>query len=251
MSLRDKVVIVTGASRGIGLAATRLLAAEGAKVFGVARTPPEPSDVVDGVSFLQADVRDRAQVEKAVSAALDEAGRIDTLVNNAGIEIVKPLGETTDEEYDDMLDTNLKGAFFFVTAVLPTMQRQRAGHLIFVNSVSGVRGFAEDAVYTASKFGLTGLADALDEELRAQGIRVTGIHPGATDTSLAYESWSPPDDPQRPYFLQAEDVAEAIVYAASQPRRVVIKQLIIMPLMEPPHSPNLSVEVMQSLLKDK
>lgn len=250
MRLRDRVVILTGASRGIGLAATQMLAAEGAKVFGVARTAPNPSDVVDSVSNLRADVRDREQVDHAVSTVLDEAGRIDILVNNAGIEIAKPLTETTDRDYQEMLDTNLKGAFLFVTAVLPTMQLQRAGHLIFVNSMSGVRGFADDAVYTASKFGLTGFADALDEELRADGIRVTGIHPGATDTSLAYEWWSPPDDPQRPFFLKAEDVAEVIVYVASQPSRVVVKQIVLMPMIEPPHSQNLSVEVMQSLLKD-
>jgi NAD(P)-dependent dehydrogenase (short-subunit alcohol dehydrogenase family) len=246
MSLQDRVMIVTGASRGIGLATAQMLAAAGAHVFGVARTTP--AVVVPGVTFMQADVRQRADVERVVKAVLDETGRIDTLVNNAGIEVVKPLSETTDTEYDQMLDTNLKGPYFFSKAVLPVMQRQHAGHLIFVNSVSGVRGFAEDAVYCASKHGLTGLADALGEELRKHGIRVTSIHPGATDTPLAFDSWSPPDDPRRPYFLKAEDVAEAVVYAASQPPHVVIKQIVIQPLIEPSYSEFLPLDIVNGLL---
>lgn len=250
MSLHDKVVIVTGASKGIGLVTARMMAAKRARVFGVARTLPESSTMPGDATFLQADVRNREQVEEVINDVLAQTGRIDILVNNAGYEVVKPTVEVSDEEYEQVLDTNLKGAFFFVRAVLPTMQEQRAGQLIFVNSVSGVRGFTEDAVYCAAKHGLTGLADALDEELRAQGIRIMSIHPGAVDTSFAYDSWSPPDDPLRAYFLKAEDVAEAIVYAASQPAHVVIKQLIIQPVIELPHSEFLSLEVMKSLMKD-
>jgi 3-oxoacyl-[acyl-carrier protein] reductase len=247
MSLVDKTVILTGVSRGIGLAAANALTDAGARVFGVARTAPDSSELASDVTILRADVRDRKQVDQVVSTVLKDSGRIDILINNAGIEIVKPLVDTTDEDYDQMLDVNLKGAFYFITAVLPTMQQQRTGHLIFVNSVSGIRGFTDDAVYCASKHGLTGFADALDEELRVKGIRVTTIHPGATDTTLAYKSWSPPDDPQRPHFLAARDVAEAIVYAASQPPHVVVRQMIIQPMIEPPHSPFLPLDIIEEL----
>ena len=247
MNLSDKVVIVTGASRGIGLAAAQKLADLEARVYGVARTMPAKSEIPDGISMLRCDVRERTQVEQVVHTVLDETDRIDILVSNAGFELVKPLVEMTDEEYEKVLNTNLKGAFLFVRAILPTMQRQRAGQLIFINSVSGVRGFAEDAVYCASKFGLTGLADALDEELRAQGVRITSIHPGATDTTFAYDSWSPPDDPRRSFFLKAEDVSEAIVYAASQPAHVVVKQIVIQPVIELPHSDFLPLDVVKSL----
>jgi 3-oxoacyl-[acyl-carrier protein] reductase len=251
MSLYNKIVIVTGASRGIGLAITQKMAIEGARVYGVARTEPQQSQLPAGASMLLADIRDSAQVEQVVQTVLEDARRIDILVNNAGIEIVKPLIDTSDEEYDQVLDTNLKGSFIFTKAALPTMVQQRAGHLIFVNSISGIRGFAGDSVYCASKYGLTGLVDALDEELRPKGIRVTGVHPGATATGLALNSWAPANDPRRPFFLKPEDVAEAVIYAASQPARVVIKQVIIQPMIEPPHSEFLSVDLVQELLKDR
>ncbi len=248
MSLAGKVIILTGASRGIGLEAARALSAEGARVYGVARTAVDPSKLADGIIMFRADVRDRSQVTEVVRTVLEDAGRIDVLINNAGVEVVKPLADIDDEEYDQVLDTNLRGAFLFTSAVIPSMQRQQAGHIVFVNSVSGIRGFADDAIYCASKHALTGLADALDEELRPRGIRITSIHPGATDTTLALNSWAPADDPRRPYFLKAEDVAAAIVYAVSQPPRVVVKQIVIQPLIEPPHSEFLPLEVVQALL---
>jgi NAD(P)-dependent dehydrogenase (short-subunit alcohol dehydrogenase family) len=243
MSLHRKAAIVTGASRGIGLETARQMAKAGARVYGVARSIPDP--MPDNVAMLTADMRIRSQVDNVIQRVLNEAGHVDILVSNAGVEIVKPFEQVTNEEYDVMLDTNLKGAFHLIQAALPAMRRQKSGHIIIVNSVAGIRGFAEDAVYCASKYGLTGLADALDEELRGQGIRVTGIHPGATNTPLAYDSWAPPDDPRRPYFLQPDDVAEAVVYAASQPARVVIRQIIVQPMIEPPYSDFLPVEIIQ------
>ncbi len=243
MSLRRKTAIITGASRGIGLETARQMAQAGARVYGVARSTPDPAP--DGVTMLAADVRIRSQVDDVIQRVLEEAGNIDILVSNAGVEIVKPFEQVTAEEYDVMLDTNLKGTFHLIQAALPAMQGRKSGHIIIVNSVAGIRGFTEDAVYCASKYGLTGLADALDEELRGQGIRVTSIHPGATNTPLAYDSWSPPDDPRRPYFLQPEDVAEAVVYAASQPQRVAVRQIVLQPTIEPPYSDFLPVETVQ------
>lgn len=250
MSLNRKVAIVTGASRGIGLAVVKKLAAVGVLTYGIARNKPEQAQQPEEIKFLRADVGDRDQVEKVVHEVLQQSGRIDILVNNAGVELVKPLAEISDPEYDLTMNTNLKGSFIFTTAVLPAMIKQKAGHLIFVNSVSGIRGFTEGAVYSASKYGLTGLVDALNEELRSKGIRVSGIHPGATDTELALNTWSPADDPRRPFFLKPEDVADAVVYVASQPTRVVIKQMIIQPMIEPPYSDFLPVELMQALIKE-
>ncbi len=247
MTLSDKVFIITGASRGIGLATAQLLAESGARVYGVSRQTSKPSKLRSGITLLRADVRIRSEVNQAVKTVIDESGHVDVLINNAGVECVKSLGETTDQEYDEMLDTNLKGAFYFTTAVLPGMRRKKSGHLVFINSISGIRGFTDDAVYCASKHGLTGLADALDEELRPQGIRVTSIHPGAVGTSFALETWAPVDDPQRPFFLRAEDIASAIIYAVSQPSRVVVKQIIIQPIIELPYSGFLPVDLIKEL----
>jgi NAD(P)-dependent dehydrogenase (short-subunit alcohol dehydrogenase family) len=248
MGLQRKAAIITGASRGIGLETARQMAQAGARVFGVARSLPDP--VPDDVTMLTADVRIRSQVDDVIWRVLEEAGRVDILVSNAGVEIVKPFEEITGEEYDVMLDTNLKGTFHLIQTALPAMRHQKSGHIIIVNSVAGIRGFTEDAVYCASKYGLTGLADALDEELRGQGIRVTSIHPGATNTPLAYDSWAPPDDPRRPYFLQPEDVAEAIVYAASQPTRVVVRQIVVQPMIEPPYSDFLPVAIVEEFIPE-
>ena len=140
-----------------------------------------------------------------------------------------------------MVDTNLRGVFNFTRAVIPAMKVRRRGQILSVASVAGIRGFAEDAVYTASKYGVVGFSDALDEELRTTGIRVGCICPGAVATDLA-APWLPTDDPRRPYVLQPEDVAGALWYAASQPGHVAVGLVILRPLIEPPHSPMLSAE---------
>jgi 3-oxoacyl-[acyl-carrier protein] reductase len=240
--LTDKVAIITGASRGIGLALAHALSQEGAKVYGIARSTP-PRQANDSFVTISADVRKTDEIENAIAMVIEQAGTIDILVNNAGLEYFKPFGETSAEEYDRLLDTNLRGAFLITKAVLPTMLAKRSGHLVFINSVSGTRGFAQDAVYCASKFGLAGLAEALDEELRAQGVRVTSIFPGATDTQLSLDSWAPANDPHRAFFLKPEDVAEAVVFAIKQPAHVAISQIVMRPFIETIYSDFLSPEL--------
>ena len=193
MPINDKVVIVTGASRGIGLAIAQTLFAAGAKVFGVARTMPLATPAPGGVRFIQADIRLAAQVDRVVASILGETGKVDILVNNAGLEHFLGLEDTDEGKYNETLDTNLRGAYLFTRAVLPSFQARRTGHVLFINSVSGLRGFAQDSVYCASKWGLAGFADSLEEELRPHGVRVTSIFPGATDTDLPASSWAAPD----------------------------------------------------------
>jgi NADP-dependent 3-hydroxy acid dehydrogenase YdfG len=249
MSVKDRIHIVTGASKGIGRATALALAREGGRVVGVARTGSLLDTLVAGATDLPgqivaapADITQRDEVEQVVRQTVERFGRIDVLVNNAGVELPKPLETFTDDDYASMMDTNLKAVFYFARAVIPLMKEQRSGLIINIASTAGHRGFGGDSVYCATKFGVVGLTDALDEELREFGIRVTCISPGATNTELAKETWSPPDDPYRRHYLQPEDVAGAILYVSSQPPHVSIRRLDLLPLIEPPYSAVLPID---------
>lgn len=245
----DSVIIVTGASKGIGRATALAFARAGAHALAVARSvnllerlEEEAAGLPGEIVAMPADVTQREQVEAVVKTAVTQYGCVDVLVNNAGIERVKPLDDVTDADYAATIDTNLKGVFLFTRAVVSTMKDQRSGLIINVASTAGVRGFANDAIYCASKFGVVGFTDALDEELREFGIRVTCVSPGAVNTELAKDTWSPPDDPYRPHFLQPEDLAAMMLFIASQPPRVTIPHVHMRPLVEPPYSSVLPLE---------
>ena len=243
----DLVVIVTGASRGVGRATALRLARSGAQVVAVARDERRLLSLRDelteagggAIDAMAGDVRSGETASRAVAQAIERFGRLDAVVNNAGIERTRPLDEVSDDDYDAMVDTNLRGPFNLIRAALPHMKERHSGTLITIASVAAIRGFVDDAVYTASKFGVLGLNDALEEELRPFGIRVCVICPGAINTDLAIDTWSPPDDPYRPHFLQPEDVADAVAWVLSQPARVVIGRIVLRPLVEPPYGATL------------
>jgi 3-oxoacyl-[acyl-carrier protein] reductase len=248
--LAGRVAVVTGASRGVGRATAIRLAAEGATVVGIARGADglasllgEADGLPGSIETTAVDIRSAGAVERAFAGLEQRLGRIDILVNNAGVERVKPLDAVTDEDYEATLDTNLRGAFHCIRAALPLMKARRSGHIVSVSSAAGIRGFGEDAVYCASKFGVVGLMDALDEELRPFGIRVTTICPGAIDTSLV--TWAEPG--YREHFLQPADVAEAIAYAVGQPAHVTVGLVVVRPFVEPPYSDLLSLETLAEL----
>jgi NADP-dependent 3-hydroxy acid dehydrogenase YdfG len=247
MTLSNKVALITGASRGIGASIALALAREGAQVFGVSRSRPMDKILVNSITPMNADIRKSTETQEVIDEIVDQAGGIDILVNNAGVEYFKPLIDTTPEEYDEMVDTNLRGAFLVSRSVLPIMIARRSGQIIFINSVSGTRGFAEDSVYCASKHGLAGLAESLDEELRPLGIRVCSIYPGATDTRLSSESWAPPHDPKRQFFLKPEDIAETVIFVLKQPAQVTISKIVLRPFIEPIYADFLSPELVSRL----
>jgi NADP-dependent 3-hydroxy acid dehydrogenase YdfG len=247
MDLENQVIVVTGASRGIGRATATALAADGATVIAIARPSPEltgleaaATDLPGSVQTVPIDVRDAKAVARVIGDIEHRHERIDVLVNVAGVERVKSLADVTDDDYEAMVDTNLRGVFHFCRAVLPAMGRRRQGHIVSVASAAGIRGFRDDAVYSASKFGVVGLMDALDEEVRSQGIRVTTICPGAVDTTLV--RWVEPNSPYRSRFLRPVDVAAAIRFAVTQPAHVVVGMIVVRPLVEPPHSEMLSLD---------
>ncbi|MGQ9599121.1 MAG: SDR family oxidoreductase [Anaerolineae bacterium] len=249
MSIEKQAIIVTGASRGIGRATALALAREGGQVLAVARTSTLLKELAEQAANLPGqiipatiDVTQRNQAEAAVAKAVELFERIDVLVNCAGVELPRAVEEFSDEEYTRMMDTNLKAVFYLIRAVVPIMKRQRSGLIVNIASTAGHRGFSGDSVYCASKFGVVGLTDSLDEELRRFGIRVSCISPGATDTDLAKATWSPPDDPYRALFLRPEDVAGAVLFVVGQPQHVTIPRLNILPMVEPPYSPFLPLE---------
>ena len=240
-NIADKVVVITGASSGIGASTARLLAGSGAKVvLGARRTDRIDALVKDitakgGAALgIQADVTKRSEVEALAQRAIHEYGRIDVIVNNAGIMPIAPMAALKVEEWDRMIDVNIKGLLFGVAAVLPIMQKQKQGHIINMSSVGGFKVWAPGGtVYSATKFAVRAITEGLRMEHKADNIRCTIISPGAVATELP-ESSSEEDTRKnlREFYkmaVPADSVARAIVYAIEQPAEVDVNEIVIRP----------------------
>ena len=219
-ALAGRLAVVTGASRGIGAATAAALAAAGARVVGVSRGDQVPP----GVTSRQCDLRDADAVAALARAIELEDGTPDIVVSNAGGFLLRRLEDTTVGELDAQLAVSLRGAFLVARAFLPAMRAAGRGAFISVGSVADHVGFPENAAYAAAKYGLRGLHETLVAELRGSGVRLTLVSPGPTDTAV----WDPFDPDHRPGFppraamLRPEDVAEAIVFAATRPPGVQV-----------------------------
>ncbi|MGH2442859.1 MAG: SDR family oxidoreductase, partial [Chloroflexota bacterium] len=184
-------------------------------------TPENPNVVV-----VAGDVRDDETCGRAVATALEAFGRIDILINNAGIAIHKLIVDLTAEDYDAVMDTNMRATFLFARAVIPLFARQQRGTLIIVGSGAAVRGIAGESTYCASKFAQRGFALALDHELRSQNIKVCMVHPGNVDTRFsAYRETPAPEG-----ILKPEDVAQAVLFVALQPEQSRVLELSLRPM---------------------
>jgi len=237
-ALTGRTALVTGASRGIGRAVADLFEREGAVVVRVARTTSgeSPSEVLrksggyDRRVELKCDVTLESEVRRLADTVLGTVGAPDVLVNNAGAFLLKPVSETTAEEFHHQLDVNVVGGFLVLRAFLPAMV-ERGGHIVTIGSVADHIAFPGNAAYGASKYGLRGLHHALRVEYAGTGLRMTLISPGPTDTSL----WDPvnperrADVPDRAGMLQATDVAEAVLFAVTRPERATVELLRLMP----------------------
>jgi len=230
--LAGKVAVVTGASRGVGAAVARALDAEGVKL-GLASRSGDDLGIADAVAAAT-DVRDRAQVEALVDATVERHGGLDILVANAGVGAYGPLVELDPAHLDEMIDTNVKGVIYAATAAVPHLIARGEGDIVSVASEAGRRGLPNEAVYCASKFAQVGFTRALDHELRPHGIRCTNVCPGgiATDFAIGEGRGRTPDMPELAGMMRAEDIAEAVLYALTRPRRYRILELAFRPTTE-------------------
>jgi NAD(P)-dependent dehydrogenase (short-subunit alcohol dehydrogenase family) len=219
---------VTGASRGIGAATARALADAGARLLLAARPSPDLERLASGLPGARAvptDVRDPAAVERLVEAAAALGGP-DLLVHAAGLGVFAPLEQTSLEQWDEMLEVNLRGAFLLCRAALPGMRARGRGHVFTIVSIAGQRAFPNAGAYCASKFGLLGLTRVLAEEVRRDGVKVSAIVPGAVDTPFWERAGA---DLPRERMLSPDAVAAAILFAATAPPTVHHDEIVVMP----------------------
>src|SRR5438876_4942460 len=199
------VAIVTGASGGIGEATARALQAAGYRVFGTYRRPPATR--LAGVEYLACDVTSDEAVQTAVGQALAKAGRVDLLVNNAGVGLIAGAEESSLEQAKSLFDVNLFGVFRMTKAVLPTMRRQGSGRIVNISSVMGLIPAPFMALYAASKHALEGYSESLDHEIRGSGVRVVLVEPAYTQTSFEGNAYH--GDQQLDVYQSARSNAEA------------------------------------------
>jgi len=228
--LKDKVVVVTGGGRGIGLAIARACVGEGASVVLVGRHGAVLNSAARQISSstvaIVADVTRPADVGRAFRRVREKFGRVDVLVNNAGVFTYKPLVRTTLADWRRNIETNLTSIFLTTRAALPLFRKSKMPHLVNILSISSRDSFANCSAYTASKFGALGLTRVLAKELRAHHIRVTAILPGATNTRMINEFGFPVD---RDEIVQPEDVALAVLGALLAPARATIEEIVLTP----------------------
>lgn len=180
---KSKVVLITGVSSGIGRATAVKFATQGCRVFGTVRNP-EKAQAIPGVTLVEMDIRDEASVQRGIDSIIEQAARIDVLVNSAGVTLLGAMEETSVAEAQKLFDTNLFGLLRTIQAVLPHMRAQRAGRIVNVSSVLGFLPAPYMALYSASKHAVEGLSETLDHEVRQFGVRVALVEPSFTKTNL-------------------------------------------------------------------
>jgi len=228
--MHGKVVALTGANRGIGRAIAEAVAREGARVVLMGRDRralQKTAREVGGEAIVaQVDVTNPSSVLRAFNEVKRKTRRLDAVINNAGVFVVKPFARTTLKDWDRMIAGNLTSLYLVTHAALPLLRRGRGAQIVNILSVSSRVAFEGCSAYTASKFGAMGLTRVLRKELRPLGIRVSAILPGSTNTRMADEFDFPVD---REKLLQPEDVAQAVVGALLHPPRSSVEEIHLMP----------------------
>lgn len=247
MSIQDKVIIITGASSGIGEATAKLLANQGGKIVLAARRESRLKQIADDITrnggkaiYKTVDVRDRADNEKLVSYAKQQYGRVDVIFLNAGIMPIAPLSELKVNEWEDMIDINIKGVLNGIAAVLPDFIAQKSGHIISTSSVAGLKAYPGGAVYGATKWAVRDLMEVLRMESAQEGtnIRTATLCPAAINTELLgaitdANSAKDFDAIYKQYGITPDRVASVVAFAISQPSDVNVSEFTIGPTTQP------------------
>jgi NADP-dependent 3-hydroxy acid dehydrogenase YdfG len=234
--MNNKIVLITGAGSGIGEATARRLSAAGHQVFLGARRTDRIAAIGKelGAGHHVLDVTSLASMTDFVAAAHTQYGRVDVLVNNAGVMPLSPLQDLKVDEWNQMIDVNLRGVLHGIAAVLPIMRQQGAGHVVNISSVSGLRVDPTAAVYSATKFAVRALSEGLRQESR--DVRVTVVNPGLTRSELSdgisdAEVRAAVED-QMKVAIPPEAIADAINYAITQSPEVDVNELVIRPTVQ-------------------
>lgn len=234
--LQGHTAIVTGASSGIGYATAIALARHGVNVVLTARREDRLRNLADLIenrfpnvrAVLHAGDASHDDTARQVTAlAIAEFGRLDILINNAGAGIYKNLVDTSVEDYDALMNANMRSSFLFSRHAAPIMVQQGSGAILFISSVAGLQGAAGETIYCASKFAQVGFSQALDAELRRHNIKVGVICPGGTRTEFAIGTGRTEQMVRDSHWMEASEVAETIVFACRQPPNVRIPQMIV------------------------
>ena len=234
--MKDKVIAITGASSGIGEAIARRLAARGAQlILGARRTERLEAlaqELGESVVAFPLDVTNREQFQAFVARAVDRFGRLDVLINNAGVMPLSPLAEDRVEEWDQTIDVNIKGVLYGISAALPQFQKQQSGHLINVSSVAGHLVFPGAAVYCGTKYAVRAISEGFRQEA-GPNIRTTILSPGAVSTELADSIKHGQTRESVKAFtdiaIDADAMARAVAFAIEQPDDVDVNELLIRP----------------------
>lgn len=229
--LQDKTMIVTGASSGIGQGVAEELAKEGANVVLTARRIEKLEKIKDAIQpdnrgkiqVIQMDVTSEADVRHAIEQTLEQFGQVDALINNAGQMLTGQVRSGAVDEWERMIDVNIKGVLYGINAVLPSMLERERGHIINISSVSGFEVTKRSTVYSATKFAVRAISAGLEKELAQTGVRVTNISPGMVDTSLSTAVTERKK-------LDVKDIANAVIYALSQPEYVNVNEVTVRPV---------------------
>ncbi len=233
--IAGQVALVTGGSRGIGLAIAARLGRMGARIAICARSAESLERAAEGLRrdavetlAMAADVTRSAEVTALVERTRKSLGPVDILVNNAGVGIFGPVQALRESDWDAVLDTNLKAVFLVSKEVAPEMIRRRTGQIINISSLAGKNAFANGSVYCASKWGLLGLTYCMAEDLRTYGIRVSAVCPGTVATEFSPHAGK---DPSK--MLQPDDVAHAVAALVTQAPQSFISEVLLRPTQKP------------------
>jgi 3-oxoacyl-[acyl-carrier protein] reductase len=237
--LKGKVAVVTGGTRGIGFSVAEALAKEDAKVFICGRDEARLKDALDALgrtagegssAGMAADVRRYDDCHRVVQGAAERFGGLDILVNNAGVGVFKPIDQMSPEEWDTVIETNLSGVFYCCHEAIPLMRKRGGGYIFNISSLAGTNAFPGGSAYNASKFGLNGFSEAVMQEIRYDGIRVSYIMPGSVATDFAAE---PGSRSRESWKLTGEDIAKAVLDLYRFPTNALASRIEMRPSQPP------------------